>query len=215
MNQGTCQEQNPWLKIPAWDYESHMALPDVAQAQALARIMADALEEHAPSSLAVIGCATGNGFEHIDGNRTRRVVGVDLNPAYLSVLEKRFKDKLSGLELIEADVAAPEFRIDPVSMVVAGLLFEYVDVTAALRNIAKSMSTGAMLIAILQLPSAESAPVTQTPFKSLEQLAPIMNLVPPSEFAMKCGEAGLQAINTKERPLKKGKALFVGIYRKI
>ena len=206
--------QNPWLNIPASDYESHMALPDVAQAQALAGLMADALEEHTPASLAVVGCATGNGFEHINATSTRRVVGVDLNPAYLSVLEERFGGKLPGLELIEADIAAPEFRLDPVSMVVAGLLFEYVDVSAALCNISKSMTAGAILLAVLQLPSPESAPVTQTPYKSLGQLAPFMNLVPPSEFSAKCAEAGFQAIRSMEIPLKKGKAFFVGFYRK-
>jgi hypothetical protein len=29
----------------------------------------------------VLGCATGNGFEHIDPLVTRRVVEIDINPA--------------------------------------------------------------------------------------------------------------------------------------
>jgi len=64
---------NPWLGIPAADYEAHMALPEVGQARALAALFASALEEYAPESLAVPGCATGNGFEHIDASKTRRV----------------------------------------------------------------------------------------------------------------------------------------------
>src|SRR4030042_5806407 len=57
--------KNPWLQIPACDYEAHMALPEVAQTQAISKLMASALKEYAPASLAVMGCTTGNGFDHI------------------------------------------------------------------------------------------------------------------------------------------------------
>ena len=102
---------NPWLQIPASDYEDHMSLPEVAQAQALNKLMASALKEYTPASIAVIGCTTGNGFEHIDAAHTRRVVGVDINPVYLGMLEKRFAGRIFDLELVEADVAAPVFRL--------------------------------------------------------------------------------------------------------
>ena len=57
--------KNPWLRIPASDYEAHMALPQVSQTQALNKLMASSLAQYTPRSLAVIGCTTGNGFEHI------------------------------------------------------------------------------------------------------------------------------------------------------
>jgi SAM-dependent methyltransferase len=205
---------NPWLQIPWSDYEAHMALPEVAQAQALSSLMATALAEYSPASLAVVGCTAGNGFEHIDTGRTRRVVGIDINPDYLRILEARFGGKIPGLELIEADIAAQGFRIDPVSMVFAGLVFEYVDVLCALRNIAGCLGVGGYFVSVLQQPSAESAPVTVTSYKSLELLAPIMNLVPPMEFSGMCNSLGFRMIRTDTLPLKKGKAFFVGFYRK-
>src|SRR5690554_803950 len=119
--------KNPWLQIPACDYEAHMALPEVAQAQALNQLMASVMKEYTPQSLAVIGCTTGNGFEHIDHTYTHRVVGIDINAAYLSVLKARFTDKIPHLELIEADITAPDFGFDPVAMVFAALVFEYVN----------------------------------------------------------------------------------------
>ena len=206
--------KNPWLKIPASDYENHMSLPEVAQAQALSNLMALALEDYTPASLAVIGCTTGNGFEHIDPTQTHRVVGVDINSDYLFLLEKKFAGKIPNLELINADVAAPDFQINPVSMVFAGLIFEYVDVEKTLINIYKSMLPGAIFLAVLQLPSPESSLVTVTPYKSLGLLAPIMNLVLPSELSNICDIIGLKQINTNTIPLKKGKAFFVGLYRK-
>lgn len=205
---------NPWLKIPASDYEAHMSLPEVAQSQALSSLMAAALKEYSPTSLAVIGCTTGNGFEHIDTERTRRVVGIDINPDYLRILQTRFAGKIPGLELIEADIAVPGFRIDSVSMVFAGLVFEYVDVLCALRNIARCLAVHGSFLAVLQQPSAESAPVTVTRYKSLELLSQIMNLVSPVEFSGMCRSLGFQEIRTDTLPLKKGKVFFVGLYRK-
>ena len=191
-----------------------MALPEVAQTQALSNVMASALREYTPISLAVIGCTTGNGFEHINTTHTRRVVGIDINPAYLNILETRFGGKIPCLELLEADVTAQDFRIAPVSMVLAGLLFEYVDVPAALRSISRCLASGGILIAVLQQPSSESAPVTATRYQSLECLSPIMKLVSPVEFSNICKCVGLRQINTDTIPLKKGKTFFVGFYQK-
>jgi hypothetical protein len=99
-------------------------------------------------------------------------------------------------------------------MVLAALIFEYVNVAVALNNILRCLAPGAVLVAVLQLASTQSAPVTPTRYKSLELLAPIMNLVPPSEFSHLCNKIGLQQIKTDSIPLKKGKAFFVGYYRK-
>lgn len=76
------------------------------------------------------------------------------------------------------------------------------------------MLSGAILLAVLQLPSSESSPVTATRYKSLERLAPIMNLVSPSKFSDMCSRLGLQQIKTDTIPLKKGKAFFIGFYGK-
>ena len=191
-----------------------MALSEVAQAQALSNLMASALTTYTPLSLAVVGCATGNGFEHINAAHTKRVVGIDINPDYLKILENRLGGNIPHLELITADITAPDFSIDPVAMVFAGLVFEYVDVLLALRRIAQCLTAGGLLLAVLQKPSSESAPVTPTRYKSLERLSPIMNLVSPMAFSNACGSVGLQEMGSDTIPLKRGKAFFVGCYRK-
>ncbi len=206
--------ENPWLDIPASEYEAHMSLPEVAQAQALSSLMAAALKQYEPDSVAVIGCSTGNGFEHIDIRRTRRVVGLDINPLYLEYLRARYEERIPGLELIDADVAAPGFRMAPVSMAFAGLIFEYVNVKQALSNIERSLNPGGLLLAVLQERSAEETPVTATKYESLARLAPIMRLVPTGEFSRACENLGLRAIKTDQMPLKRGKAFFIGLYQK-
>ena len=57
--------KNPWLDIPLADYEAHMALPSVGQAALLGDLFAATVEAHRPESVALIGCAGGNGFERI------------------------------------------------------------------------------------------------------------------------------------------------------
>ena len=205
---------NPWLTIPAEDYEAHMASPEVGQLQVLNQLFKVVLEEHRPESLAVLGCSTGNGFEHIDPSTTRRVVGIDINPSYLGVARKRFLGSLPMLELLEEDFTSATFAIHPVSLVFAALVFEYVGIGEAVRSISRSLTPGGVLVAALQLPSLTSTPVTKTRFKSLEALVPIMNLVSPEEFSLVCFETGLRAVRQTHLPLEQGKELCVGFYEK-
>lgn len=205
---------NPWLKIPASDYEAHMALPEVAQAQTLDALFASALAEYAPTSLAVLGCTTGRGFEQIDTTQTQRVVGVDINPKYLAILQSKYGARIPNLEVIEADFTAADFKIRPVSMVFAALVFEYVNTRDAVVNIERCMAAHATLVAVLQLPSAESAPLTATQYTSLQLLAPLMRLVPPNELSDACAAIGLRLLKEDTIPLKKGKAFYCGYFRK-
>lgn len=74
------QANNPWLRIPASDYEGHMNSPDVRQGEFLNRFFSEALAAFKPSAVLVCGCSTGNGLEHIDPTITEHVVGFDINP---------------------------------------------------------------------------------------------------------------------------------------
>jgi len=69
---------NPWLQIPLSDYEAHMALPHVRQAQLLSSIFGSALDTYTPRSIALLGCDGGNGLEQLEGRDLGRVVAVAL-----------------------------------------------------------------------------------------------------------------------------------------
>jgi hypothetical protein len=56
---------NPWLQIPASDYEGHMGLPEVNQSAFLANVFRTSLADYDSRSVLYIGCATGNGLAHI------------------------------------------------------------------------------------------------------------------------------------------------------
>ena len=89
---------NPCLEIPQADYEGHMALPSVAQAPFLADVLASTVRSLEPSSVAVLGCAGGNGFEALPPDRIQRLVGVDINPAYVAAARSRHQGRFMNLE---------------------------------------------------------------------------------------------------------------------
>src|SRR5579862_9640039 len=96
--------QNPWLTIPLADYEAHMRLPAVAQSQLLSDIFASELSKYRPDSVAVLGCAVGNGFDRIDCIVTQRLVGVDINPSYIEQAQVRYQRLIPGLQLLVANI---------------------------------------------------------------------------------------------------------------
>jgi ubiquinone/menaquinone biosynthesis C-methylase UbiE len=171
--------KNPWLDIPLADYEGHMALPNVGQAQLLSDVFANALSKYAPRSVAVLGCAGGNGLDRVSSKVTERVVGVDLNPDYVQQARTRFDHQIPLLELLVGDVQTDGFAFAPVELVFAGLLFEYVDAEAVLAKIRAMLCPGGTLLTVVQLPSTAIPEITPSQFASLSALSSVMRLVPP------------------------------------
>jgi hypothetical protein len=56
---------NPWLDIPLEDYEAHMSLASVAQAQFLAETLGATVQLCSAESVAILGCSGGNGFDRL------------------------------------------------------------------------------------------------------------------------------------------------------
>jgi hypothetical protein len=169
---------NPWLQIPLADYEGHMALRGIEQAQMLADIFAGAVQQFSPKSVAVLGCAGGNGFDRIPAS-VSRVVGVDINPGYLAAADARFQGRFASLELLAGDIEGDEIAFTPVELVFAGLVLEYVSVEPAIARTRSMITTKGHLVTVLQLPSTGSRQVSPSPFASVQTLAAVMRLVPP------------------------------------
>ena len=203
--------RNPWLAIPLADYEAHMALPQVGQAELLASVLADAVRLHAPRSVAVLGCAGGNGFDRVPPGT--RLVGIDVNPDYVAAARARHGAR-AGIELYVADLTADELPFAPVELAYAGLLFEYVEPAVALRRLAADLLPGAVLVAALQLPSAAQAEVTPSPYTSLAALAPSMRLVPPAALTRAALEEGYTAVGSEVVTASGGKRFAVQTYRR-
>jgi SAM-dependent methyltransferase len=202
---------NPWLSIPASDYEAHMSSPAVGQLQYLSRVFRELLVELQPNSVAVLGCATGNGFEHIRP-AMQPVIGVDINPAYLDILRSRFGDRLPGLKLLCADMERCALESRSLDLVHCALVLEYVRPVVAIENAAAWLKPEGVLSVVLQLPSEDSGPVTATPYTSLRALESTMKLVNPELVRDLALRQGLRLKRSRIDTLPTGKAFHVGVY---
>ena len=205
--------RNPWLDIRLEDYEGHMSLPSIGQAQMLSDQFQRLIERVSPASVAIVGCAGGNGLERIAPGKVPRVVAVDINPRYIEETARRHAGGLAGLELICADVQSDALRFDPVDLIYAALIFEYVDRPATLATLKRNCSPGGTLAVLLQLQDAGQQAVSASPYRSLGNLASVMSLVSPEELAREAAAAGFAAADSRVIVLASKKRFWLQTFR--
>jgi len=205
---------NPWLNIPASDYEGHMGLPEVDQLKFLGNVFKESLNKYDSRSLAYLGCATGNGLEYIDNKKTEQLTVIDINPEYLEILKTRYQKQIPEMEIIETDLRSYEGKGRRYSLIFAGLLFEYVSPESLLLKIAKWIENKGVLVVVLQLEDRNIKKVSATPYTSLKMLEPVMNLVSERDFRLMAQKSGMAETEGKIVTLKSGKSFYIGAYQK-
>lgn len=192
---------NPWLRVPLADYEGHMA--HVGQAALLDAVFADALADHRPRTVAVLGAAGGNGFARLAAGPVERAVAVDINPGYLEVLQDRYAPQIPGLEIVCGDICGAGVDFAPVEYVHAALILEYVDPVEALARIRHWLVPDGRLGVLIQLPGG--AHVSPSPYSSLSSLAGDMRLYEESELLELATTAGFARTARQIHELPGGK----------
>jgi len=205
---------NPWLAIPLEDYEGHMSSPAIGQAEMLAVEFAALLRRHVPKAVALVGCAGGNGFDRAAEAGVTRLVGIDINAQYIALAKERYAGTIPGLELLCADIQGDLPDLQPVELVYAALVFEYVDVPAALHNMSRLCCQNGLLAAMVQLPKRGCDAVTPSPFASLQELTSIMRLVPPEELRDGAQRAGFECLSQRTITLQSGKQFSLQLFRR-
>lgn len=118
--------RNPWNEIPLSDYEAHMSSASVMQMQAINEMMKVQLESFPVSEAMILGIAGGNGTEHIDNKKYRRIYGVDVNKRYLMKAEKRYGDCGGILKYLHKDLLTEYAKLPCSELVIANLIIEYI-----------------------------------------------------------------------------------------
>lgn len=206
---------NPWLEIELEDYESHMALSSIGQAQYLSGIFAKAVKTYSPNSAAILGCAGGNGLEAISNSLVERVVCVDINQEYIAAAKKRFSGSFNQCEFLCCDLLSSSFSITPVDLIFAGLIFEYVDYNSALANISKAVNPSGLLVVVLQLPNEEIPEISPSKYTSLTKLNGIFNFVPSINFQETAKRCGFEILESKQTTLSSGKSFQEMFFQKL
>jgi SAM-dependent methyltransferase len=204
---------NPWLEIPLEDYEGHMSLPSIAQAQHLARTLDLLVQTYSPESVAIIGCSGGNGFEQLPPSVVQRVVGIDINPQYIAATRRRYKKRFSKLDLQCQNFLSSACSFEPVDLVFTGLVFEYVDYISGISCIHRFIKPGGHLSVILQLASKTIPAVSPSPYSSLSKLANVLTLVSPDDFELQAKSLGFAVITSKRSTLDSGKSFHEFLFQ--
>ncbi len=204
---------NPWLCVPLEDYERHMDLPEIGQAVMLCEAMAHAMREFHPKSVAIAGCAGGNGIVRIAAMGVGRIAGIDVNAAYVAEVHRRLGSWVPGLELHVADIQTGVPDCAPVDLVFAGLLLEYVEVAATLKVLRTLCTPGGALVIVLQRPSETKAAVSDSPYSSLKVLESIMRLRDTDAVTAAAQIEGFNAIGSRRERLDSGKEFEILSFR--
>lgn len=206
---------NPWLNIPLEEYEGHMSAPQVAQLQALAELFEVPLRKCRPRSVAVLGIAGRNGLNRIDPAVTDRIVGVDINPAYLEAVRKRFPAN-RPLTLHCLDLSTETVREAPVTLVHAALIFEHAGTGRCLENSLSLVEPRGYLCVVLQIPSTEEAPdVTPSPYAAMQALGGHIHRVEPGHLRQEIELHEFKLQHQEHRTLPAGKEFWLGIFRRL
>ena len=200
---------NPWLRVALEDYEGHMARPEVGQAALLATAFRNAVESVRPESLALVGCAGGNGLEALVGTDIAPVVCVDINPSYLETLSARYRRKIRGLEIVCGEVERFSFR-QPLDLIFGGLIFEYTRLDEALAALSRALRRGGKLIALVQMRSDGTPTVSHSPYvQALAGVGAALNYIEPDAMAVAAARQGLEERARKVITLASGKAFTI------
>ena len=201
--------ENPWLSIPLAEYEGHMALPEIGQAEVLAAELEFVVRQYSPKSVAVIGCAGGNGLDRLVESGVERIVGIDINPAYVETVRRRFGSRIPGLELHVADIQSVLPHIASVDLIFAALILEYVDVPMTMRAFQKLCVPDGALVVTLQAASPNVEKTSPSPYKSIQLLAPAMRLLDQGDVQERAIAAGFSLASSRVVSLRSGKDFVV------
>ncbi|HET6279803.1 MAG TPA: class I SAM-dependent methyltransferase [Polyangia bacterium] len=203
---------NPWLQIPAEDYEAHM---DAAgQAEALRNIFSRVYARVRPINVAVLGCTTGSDLGQIDPVITDLVVGVDINPDYLEIARRRLNALGPRLHLIPGDVLEVELPSVRYDLIHAALLLEYVEPRSLLRRVLQWLSAEGTCSLITQEPMPGVAAVSSTGYESLRGLSSRIVLRNGEEVAALAVDAGFRLASRQTVRVPSGKILLSSTFEK-
>ena len=205
---------NPWQCIALTDYENHMALPEVGQASMLAAEFARAVADAQPRSLALVGCAGGNGLERLVGVPFERVICVDINASYVEQLRVRYQPQIPNLECCACELERFRTR-SSVDLVFGGLVFEYTRLEEALESVALLLSGGGTFVALIQMPASGVPTVSPSPFAhALKGVVDVFQYVAPEVLIASSAKRGLIARGQRRVVLDSGKSFTVLTFRK-
>lgn len=199
---------NPWEEISLSDYENHMSLDSVKQLQAMNVMMKKQFEAYPVDTAMVFGIAGGNGLEHVNQEKYKKVYGIDINEEYLAAVKERYSDMKDILECRRVDLLGSIEALPKAELVIANLFIEYVGYEAFTRAILKSEAK--YVSCIIQINLDESTWVSDSPYlHSFDGLDEVHHQMEEKALMQAMEGIGYEHIKTEEFSLPNGKKLVM------
>jgi hypothetical protein len=205
---------SPWNTIPLADYELHMQHETVGQLQLLSSLTKKYLEQLRPEIVMFLGIAGGNGLEHIDNKITSEVFGIDINQSYLNETEKRFKEQIPGLNLINIDLSDKHSEIiTKANLIWAALIFEYVDKKACFEFINNNIQENGYVAITIQENNGIGS-ISPTGIESIKAAGRLFNLISETDLIAEALRFEFHKLDFEENILPNKKSLKTYIFGK-
>lgn len=199
---------NPWEEISLSDYENHMSLDSVKQLQAMNVMMKKQFEAYPVDTAMVFGIAGGNGLEHVNQEKYKKIYGIDINEEYLAAVKERYSDMKDILECRIVDLLGSIVALPKAELVIANLFIEYVGYEAFTKAILKSEAK--YVSCIIQINLDESTWVSDSPYlHSFDGLDEVHHQMEEKALMQAMEGIGYEHIKTEEFSLPNGKKLVM------
>lgn len=199
---------NPWEEISLSDYENHMSLDSVKQLQTMNEIMKKQFGAYPVSTAIVFGIAGGNGLEHVNPSKYKKIYGIDVNEEYLSAVRERYSGLVDILECRKIDLINETNKLPQAELVVANLFIEYVGYEVFKSGVLKSEAK--YVSCVIQINTDEERWVSDSPYLHVfDCLDTIHHQMEEKSLALAMGEIGYRLLRTDEYPLPNGKKLVM------
>ena len=191
--------------------------PDYAdQLRPLRDVFAEVYRTIRPPRLALLGCATGNGLEHVDPALTKTAVAIDIHPEFVAVTRERYGKALGAMLKVRCeDLTSCVLPSGAFDLVHAAIVFEHVEACALVPRIANWVAAGGVCAVVLQVESSGAAGtslITPSPYGSIAGLKDTMHAVSPEAIATLFEREGMRPRRQWTVPLSGGKRFDVCEY---
>ena len=97
--------------------------------------MKSQFEDYPVDTVMILGIAGGNGLEHIDIKKYKKVYGVDINELYLQETQMRYSSLADILQCLHLDIVCETEKLPQSQLLVANLLIEYIGYDTFVRAV--------------------------------------------------------------------------------
>ena len=207
-------KKNPWEEISLETYEKHMSLDSVKQLQLMNRIMKSQFEDYPVDTVMILGIAGGNGLEHIDIKKYKKVYGVDINELYLQETQKRYSNLADILQCLHLDIVCETEKLPQSQLLVANLLIEYIGYDAFVRAV--NIINPEYISCVIQINTDEEMWVSDSPYiHAFDGLDEIHHQMESDVLNEKMNSIGFKLILQDMTELPNSKALVRQDYQKM